>query len=147
LSDDDLKLPLSSALEALRLNADLVKSINTGITIPDIRDYTMPEMPEIKSIWETQAELYMEGLQHQAKTLGKGLKQDEELVMTCWHGGEKFQVLSVGMPSQNVVALKCVDVDGNHVQVTGHMNAVTFSFMVRKVQPPAKPCKIGFSIP
>ena len=36
---------------------------------------------------------------------------------------------------------------GNKMQITGHMSAVTFSFMVCKVKPPAKPTKIGFSMP
>jgi hypothetical protein len=67
--------------------------------------------------------------------------------MTCWHGNEKLQVISVSMPSHNVVALHCVDADGNKMQITGHMSAVTFSFMVYKVKPPAKPTKIGFSMP
>jgi hypothetical protein len=110
-------------------------------------NYRMPQMPIIKSAWETQAELFMEGLRKQVHSLEKSLKADEELVMTCWHGHEKFQVLSVSMPSQNVVALHCVDAEDNHSQITGHMNAVTFSFKVCKIQPPAKPKKIGFSMP
>jgi len=110
-------------------------------------NYKMPQMPIIKSVWETQAELFMAGLRKQVRSLEQSLKADEQLVMMCWHGPEKFQVLSVSMPSQNVVALHCVDADDNHSQITGHMNAVTFSFKVCKIQPPAKPKKIGFSMP
>jgi len=50
------------------------------------------------------------------------------------------------MPSENVVAPRCVDANGNQVQLTGHMHSVTFSFMVRKIQPPAKRNKMGFSM-
>jgi hypothetical protein len=86
----------------------------------------------------------MEGLQAQARSFEAALKPNEQLVMVCWHGNEKLQVLSVGMPSNNVVALKCRDAEGNLVQVTGHMNSVTFSFQVVATAAPEKRKKIGF---
>lgn len=127
------------------LDLDFLK----GVSVPYIEspNYNMPNFPKIKSIWETQAEIFMGGLREQAESLEQSLKPDEELVMTCWHGHEKLQVLSVSMPSHNVVALRCINADGNHVQITGHMNSINFSFMVVNTTPPAKRNKIGFSMP
>jgi len=110
-------------------------------------DMSVPEMPRFPSFWEVQAELFMDGLKDQVNTLEESLSDDQELVMTCWHGPEHLQVLQVSMPSRNVVALHCIDAQGNQAQVTGHMNAVTFSFRVVTVSPPAKPRKIGFCMP
>jgi hypothetical protein len=129
------------------LSTEALRNIAYPPALIDPMSFRMPELPKMKSMWEVQAELFMEGLQNQAQELETSLKPDEELVMTCWHGNEKFHVLSVSMPSQNVVALRCVDAEGNQIQMTGHMHAVTFSFMVCKTQPPAERNKIGFAMP
>lgn len=141
---------LKNAMDAIDFKNPLdglSMEVLTNLSYPHMDNLRMPALPKIPSMWEVQAELFMEGLKDQARSLEKSLKQDEELIMTCWHGSEKLQVRSVSMPSENVVALHCVDADGNQIQVTGHMSAITFSFMVYKVQPPAKPSKIGFSMP
>jgi hypothetical protein len=67
--------------------------------------------------------------------------------MICWHGGERFQVLSVSMPSNNVVALHCRSAEGELIQVTGHMNSITFSFRVLTASEPVKCTRIGFELP
>jgi hypothetical protein len=141
--DDLKKASLKSQLDGL--STEVMKNMSYGLVDP--MSFRMPKLPEMKSVWEIQSELYMKGLRDQARSFESSLKPDEELVMTCWHGHEKLQVLYVSMPSENVVALHCLDTDGNHVQITGHMNAVTFSFMVYKIEPPARPNKIGFSMP
>jgi len=145
----EISSPLEKAMATFKNPLDGIDThLLRQVTMPSIvDDFRMPELPPMKSIWKIQSELFMEGLQKQVQELERGLKSDEELLMTCWHGHEKFQVLSIGMPSHNVVALRCVDAEGNQVQFTGHMHSVTFSFMVHKTQPPAKRNKIGFSIP
>ena len=67
--------------------------------------------------------------------------------MICWHGHEKFEVLSVCMPSQNVVALNCRDSEGDETQVTGHMNSVTYSFRVVIAKESVQHRLIGFDMP
>lgn len=147
----EISSPLEKAMAAFKsplegMNTNLFGNINVVPRMP-VDDFVMPKLPPMKSIWKIQAELFMDGLQKQVKELERGLQSDEELSMTCWHGHERFQVLSISMPSQNVVALCCVDDEGNHVQLTGHMNSVTFSFRIHKIQPPAKRNNIGFVIP
>jgi len=120
-----------------------------GLQMPELSTPKMPnfKMPAIPSIWETQAKLFMEGLKAQVEQLEASLKADQELVMICWHGHEKFQVLSVSMPSKNVVALNCRDAEGDVTQVTGHMNSVTFSFRIVTAKEPSKRRPIGFEMP
>jgi len=123
-----------------------------GMMVPSLdlehSDRKMRElMAKIPTIWETQARMYMEGLKAQADALAKTLGPNQEVEMNCWHGSEKLKVLSVSLPSENVVALHCVDVDGTTVQVTGHMNSLTFSFRVSTIVPPAVRKPIGFVMP
>jgi hypothetical protein len=120
-----------------------------GLTMPELYSPSMTsfKMPVIPSIWETQAKLFMEGLKAQVKELEASLKPNQELAMICWHGHEKFQVLSVSMPSKNVVALNCRDAEGDVTQVTGHMNSVTFSFRIITAKEPSKRRPIGFEMP
>jgi hypothetical protein len=89
----------------------------------------------------------MEGLRDQVRSLEASLAPDQQLYMTCWHGPEKLQVLNVSMPSHNVVALQCLDQDGEITQVTGHMNSVTFSFRILTAKEPVERRKIGFERP
>jgi hypothetical protein len=100
--------------------------------------------PRVSSMWERQAEIYMQGLKDQHDDLLKTLKDNEKLVMICWHGHEKLQVTSISMPSNNVVAMRCIDETGATIQVTGHMNALTFSLRVRTIVPPEVRQPIGF---
>ena len=104
-------------------------------------------MTNIPTIWETQARMYMEGLKAQADALGKTLGPNQEVEMNCWHGADKLKVQSVSLPSENVVALRCIDHEGATVQVTGHMNSLTFSFRVSTVVPPDVRKQIGFVMP
>jgi hypothetical protein len=142
----EITSPIEKVMAAYKNPLEGIDARLGAMRMPAIDDFRMPKLPPMKSMWQVQAELFMEGLQQQVQDLERGLKSDEELLMTCWHGHEKLQVLSISMPSKNVVALRCMDADGNQVQVTGHMHSVTFSFMVRKAQPPTKRNKIGFSM-
>ena len=141
---------------------DMRKALATPMNIGggfDSERYAIPRIPEelinpprvsiavARPIWETQAELFMEGLKAQAEQLEASLKPDQELLMICWHGHEKFQVLNVTMPSHNVVALTCVDAEGETTQVTGHMNSVTFSFRIVTPKEPVQPRPIDFDMP
>lgn len=104
-------------------------------------------MAKIPSVWETQAQMYMEGLKAQADALAQNLGPNQEVEMNCWHGTEKLKVLKISLPSENVVALHCLDAEGDTVQVTGHMNSLTLSFRVNTIVPPAVRKQIGFVMP
>jgi hypothetical protein len=93
-----------------------------------------------------EAELYMEGLKKQVRQMEGSLKSDQQLAMYCWHGNEKLQVRSVSMPSNNVVSLHCTDAEGNTIQVTGHMNSITFSFCIHTATAPVERKLIGFKM-
>jgi hypothetical protein len=146
---------LQAALDEQTTSASLLKaamdaaSRSTFSPFPVGIDYLdrMPTIPKIINIWDTQAKLFMEGLKSQVEELEANLKPNQELVMTCWHGHEQFQVLSVSMPSKNVVALNCRDSEGDVSQVTGHMNSVTFSFRIVTAKEPVQRRRIGFDLP
>lgn len=114
----------------------------------EFSNHKMSELvANIPSFWETQARIYMEGLKAQADALDKMLGPNQEVEMNRWHGAEKLIVLNVSLPSENVVALHCIDNEGATVQVTGHMNSLTFSFRVNTIVPPAVRKQIGFVMP
>jgi hypothetical protein len=120
-----------------------------GLAIPNVPKLRMPDITNLKLIHPEQreADLYMEGLKAQVKQLEANLAPNQQLYMTCWHGHEKFEVLNVRMPSHNVVALQCIDEDGEITQVTGHMGAITFSFRVVTSKELVEPRRIGFEMP
>lgn len=122
-----------------------------GALVPfDLSPFAEPDYSKIlgaltpRPLGEAEAELFMQGLQAQARSFEAALKPNEQLLMVCWHGNEKLQVLSVGMPSNNVVALQCRNAEGNIVQVTGHMNSITFSFQIVATTVAVNRKKIGF---
>jgi hypothetical protein len=107
----------------------------------------IPEMPRIPSIWETQALMYMNGLKAQSDDLLESIGENQDVIMECWYGQDKLRVLEVSMPSDNTVSLSCIDNDECIVKITGHMSALSFSFRVITLQPPAKRKTIGFNAP
>ena len=116
---------------------------------PALQKLRIPDLPNLKIIQpeEREAEMYMAGLKAQVRSLESNLAPNQQLYMTCWHGEERFQVLKVSMPSHNVVALQCLDQDGEITQVTGHMKSVTFSFRILTAKELVEPRKIGFEMP
>jgi hypothetical protein len=105
------------------------------------------KVPKPTDPFERLAEHFMQGLQAQANELSKGLKDNQQLLMYCYHGYEKLRVLSINMPSMNVVAMHCVDADDRETHVTGHLHAVTFSFVIDTLVPPEVRKPIGFNMP
>jgi hypothetical protein len=96
---------------------------------------------------EELAKRFMEGLKAEADRLGSGLRENQQVLMYCYHGLEKLLVRSISMPSPNVVSMHCVDADDRDTHVTGHMHAVTFSFVVHTIVPPEVRRPIGFNMP
>jgi hypothetical protein len=93
---------------------------------------------------ERQADEFMKGLKKHARLLETSLNENQELHMYCSNG---YRVLHISMPSHNVVAMHCLDHDGNETHVTGHMNSVTFEFVIHTLVPPETRRPIGFNMP
>lgn len=114
-----------------------------GITyIETLAPKLIPISPE-----ERAAESFMEGLRRHTETLEESLKDNQELQMFCYHGYERLQVLEISMPSENVVSLRCLNVDNDETHVTGHMHSVNFSYVIHTIVPPNVKCPIGFIMP
>lgn len=96
---------------------------------------------------ERAAETFMEGLRSHAENLARGLKENQELQMYCYQGPEKLRVLEIAMPSENVVALRCINERKEETHVTGHMHSVNFSFVIHTIVPPEIKLPLGFRMP
>jgi hypothetical protein len=112
---------------------------------------SMPTLPSaayrFRHPEERAADCFMEGLRQCAEDLENGLQENQELQMFCYHGPEKLRVLEVSMPSENVVSLQCLNLDGEETHVTGHMHSVTFSYLIHTIVPPEVKRPIGFTMP
>jgi hypothetical protein len=112
-----------------------------ALRMPDLSTLAI-QRPE-----ERAAESFMEGLRQRAESLERGLQENQEIQMFCYHGPENLRVLEVSMPSENVVSLRCLNADGEEAHVTGHMHSVTFSFLIHTIVPPEVKRPIGFRMP
>ena len=77
----------------------------------------------------------------------EGLKEDQQLLVYCVSGGERFQVLQIKLPNHFTVILEGVDGEGNPVSRIATMNNIEITSKVVTVAPPAKPYRIGFITP
>ena len=125
----------------------LVESANRDRALAMRTPALSPATLQIQRPEERAAESFMEGLREHAERLSNGLQENQELQMYCYHGPENLRVLEIGMPSENVVALRCVNSDGEEAHVTGHMHSVTFSFLIHTIVPPEVKRPIGFRMP
>jgi hypothetical protein len=96
---------------------------------------------------EREALTFMQGLKAHIERIGKSLQDNQQVFMYCWHGPIQLQVLNISMPSDNVVAMHCLNSESCDVHVTGHMHSITFSFEIRTLVPPAVRTPIGFNMP
>jgi len=46
-----------------------------------------------------------------------------------------------------VVSMRCIDADGRENYVTGHLHAVTFSFVIENIVPSEVRRPVGFTMP
>lgn len=127
---------------------DLMESALRPIVpyVPDTYRQISPKF-ERSDPWLELAKRFMKGLKAQADALSRGLQENQQVLMFCYHGLEKLQVQTINMPSANVVSMKCLDSEGRQTYVTGHLYAVTFSFVIETIMPPAVRTPIGFNMP
>lgn len=83
----------------------------------------------------------------QVQAMQKALKDDEELVVLYHAGGETVRVLEFFLPSGQLIVLSGTDKDKNVTRVISPAESLQLVCKVMKVQPPAKPARIGFLAP
>jgi hypothetical protein len=83
----------------------------------------------------------------QVQAMQKALREDEELAVSCHAAGETIRVFEFFMPSPLVIVIKGIDAARNLTRVVSHAEALQLVCKVVKVQPPARPSRIGFVVP
>ena len=83
----------------------------------------------------------------QIQAMQKALKEDEELVVWFENGTEKIRVLEIFMPSWRLAVLSGQDADRNRTRVISPVDALQVVAKVMKVQPGAKPARVGLVTP
>jgi hypothetical protein len=126
-----------------------------GGSMKDVLDSLRP--PDLSRVSETlrttkatgpgQAEEVCAALLGQVQAMQKALREDDELVVLLHTGTETVRVLEFFVPQWNVVVLSGIDTERNVTRVVSHIESVQLVCKVMKVQPPAKPARIGFVLP
>ena len=83
----------------------------------------------------------------QIQAMQKALKEDDELQVLYYAGGEAIRVLELFQPSANVLVMSGVDKARNVTRVVAHVESVQLVSKVVKVQPPARPVRVGIVSP
>ena len=79
--------------------------------------------------------------------LQKALKEDEELVVWFASAGEKLRVMEIFLPSPKVAVLSGHDAERNPTRVISPVDTLQLVAKVMKVQPGAKPARVGLVMP
>jgi hypothetical protein len=126
-----------------------------GGSMKDVLDSLRP--PDLSRVSETlrttkptgpsQAEEVCAAILGQVQAMQKALHEDDELVVLLHAGSETVRVLEFFVPQWNVVVLSGIDTERNVTRVVSHIESVQLVCKVMKVQPPAKPARIGFVLP
>ena len=77
----------------------------------------------------------------------KALKDDEELVVWFSNAGEKLRVMEVFLASPKLAVLSGHDADRNLTRVLAPVDTLQLVAKVMKVQPGAKPSRVGLVMP
>lgn len=94
---------------------------------------------------ERQADFYRDDFSRTVREIEDGLQANEELVIFCNVGLEKFRVLKITMNSHNFLRLECSGCEeGSTVFLSGHINTLTLQFVVLPIVPPQVRRPIGF---
>ena len=79
--------------------------------------------------------------------LQKSLKDDEELVVWFANASEKLRVMEIFLPSPKLAMLSGHDAEHNLTRVISPVEALQLVAKVMKVQPGAKPVRVGLVMP
>src|SRR5579864_1529937 len=83
----------------------------------------------------------------QVQAMQKALKEDQELVVLFNSGAETVRVFEIFVPSPQVFVLSGIDSQKNTTRVILPVAAAQLICKVVKVQPPARPVKVGIVLP
>ncbi len=83
----------------------------------------------------------------QLGAMQKALKEDEELVVWFQNGSERVRVIEVIMPSWRLAVLSGLDADRNLTRVISPVESLQLVAKVMKLQPGAKPTRVGLVTP
>src|SRR5438445_13410248 len=77
----------------------------------------------------------------------RALKEDQELVVWFENGTEKIRVIEVIMPSWHLAVLSGLDADRPRTRVLSPVESLQLVTKVMKLQPGAKPTRVGLVTP
>jgi hypothetical protein len=83
----------------------------------------------------------------QIHAMQKALKEDEELVVWFGNGAEKVRVMEIFLPSWQVAVLSGMDANRNLTRVISPVESLQLVAKAMKVQPGAKPARVGLITP
>ena len=83
----------------------------------------------------------------QIQAMQNACKADEELVVLFQSGAETVRVMEFIVPSWKVLVLAGVDEAKNTTRVVSTAEYVQLVCKVKRVEPPAKPARVGFRLP
>jgi hypothetical protein len=83
----------------------------------------------------------------QIHAMQKALKEDEELAVWVSSGAEKIRVMEIFLPSWQVAVLSGMDANRNLTRVISPVESLQLVAKAMKVQPGAKPARVGLITP
>jgi hypothetical protein len=96
---------------------------------------------------QPQAENLAAVLLGQVNAMQKALKEDEELVITLHHGGERIRVLEIFTPARQMAVLSGTDAERNTTRVIAAIDALQLVCKVAKVAPGGKAARVALVTP
>jgi hypothetical protein len=136
---------------------DLTKQLASqalGNPVKDVLDALRP--PDLSRISETVRNSKPQGgpgenlgatILGQVQAMQKAAKEDEELLVLFSQTGEPVRVLEFFVPSWQLMVLTGIDTEHNVTRVIAPVESLQLVCKVVKVQPPAKPVRVGFIAP
>jgi len=83
----------------------------------------------------------------QVGAMQRALKEDEELVVLFQSGADKIRVMEIFLPSPQVAVLSCLDSNRHLMRVIAAVESLQLVAKTMKVQPGAKPVRVGLVTP
>lgn len=100
----------------------------------------------LKSTPELQAD-FLEAARAQFVTLGKILKEDEDLAVYASVGPDRLRVFDIEIASATLIVLHGLDAEGGRTSALVHPDALNFICKVVKLKPGTKRRPVGFHTP
>ncbi|HWB84185.1 MAG TPA: hypothetical protein VG675_08600 [Bryobacteraceae bacterium] len=125
---------------------DQVKDVLDSLRPPDLSKIS-EEVRASKPSGPAQGDNLAATILGQVQAMQKALKEDEELMVLVNTGAEMVRVLEFFAPSWHVLVLSGIDTDRHITRVVAPVESLQVTCKVMKVEPPAKPARVGFLTP